>query len=58
MRSTSGRSHVRRQVAHEVHPRVQKLESDEALEPVHQLLQIHGDEHAQQHAADDAEQCR
>src|SRR5271155_3483498 len=41
---------ARRQIAHEVHACIQELESDDVLEPVHELLQIHGDENSQAEA--------
>src|SRR5882762_7333979 len=50
------RPHAGRQVAHEVHAGVQELESDDAFEPVYQILQVHGDGDAQQHADADSQQ--
>ena len=58
MRSTSAQLHVRRQVAHEIDARVQELEPDEALQAVHELLQIDRDEDAEHHAERRFRACR
>src|ERR1700693_3143747 len=41
--------YVGRQVAHEVHARVEEFESDDGFQRMHQFLQIHCDNHAEQH---------
>src|ERR1700736_6039990 len=40
-------AHVRRQVAHEVHARVEEFESDDGFQRMHQFLQIHRDNHTE-----------
>src|ERR1700719_2154855 len=48
-------SYMCRQVAHEIHACVEEFESDDGFQRMHQFLQIHRDNHTQQHAAQNAE---
>ena len=52
-----GEPDVRRQVAHEIHPCIQKFEPDHAFQRVHQALQIRREQDPQNHPEDDAERA-